>query len=550
MPVLLFWYILRDLLKLLVISTAVLVTIISFGAAIRPLGDGDLRPMQILEFILLAMPPMLQFALPFSAAFSATLVYHRMSSDNEVAACASSGVPYSRLLLPAAALGVVLTIGLSFLANYISPRFWELMDRAIHVDAAEALVRSVERGEPIRAGDTLIHAEAARKIDPPEGSDAYAALYLRGLLVVNHESGLLESSVTGRQAALTLTRRRHYTIINANIEDVVVASARGGLQPQMGGFRTGEYAIPDSFHDQPKFMDVSRLKSVARSPWLYWKVDEEISKLRRWLVVRQLHEEIDARLRTTGRIELDFMRADAEGRGGSRYVLIAGGLGPPGNEIWPVLSPTDGSEARVIAYRRGRAVAELRSREVIMEPIVSALPTAPRISIVLKNATASDLEAAPPLVNTRPIAELTELRPETSVVDRIESLSLGDLGQVAMEYEDETPNRLLRRIDSEIAELHSVILARLHERAALSVSCVVMMMLGATLGIYLRGALPLTVYFYSFIPAIIGLVLISAGADVVRNVEGGRPWGLVVMWSGNFVMAAFSLFVLRKQMRN
>mgnify|MGYP000423281398 CR=1 FL=1 len=36
--------------------------------------------------MLLAMPPMLQYALPFAACFGATLAYHRFAADNEAVA--------------------------------------------------------------------------------------------------------------------------------------------------------------------------------------------------------------------------------------------------------------------------------------------------------------------------------------------------------------------------------------------------------------------------------------------------------------------------------
>ena len=74
MPLLLYRYVLRDLLRVMLLTTAVLVTVIAFGAAIKPLtNDQLLTAAQAAKYIGLAIVPMLQFALPFSAGFAATL---------------------------------------------------------------------------------------------------------------------------------------------------------------------------------------------------------------------------------------------------------------------------------------------------------------------------------------------------------------------------------------------------------------------------------------------------------------------------------------------
>ena len=66
MPFMLFRYILRDLIRVVTLTTVVLVSVIAFGAAIRPLAEDQiLGPGQIAVYIMLAIVPMLQFALPF-----------------------------------------------------------------------------------------------------------------------------------------------------------------------------------------------------------------------------------------------------------------------------------------------------------------------------------------------------------------------------------------------------------------------------------------------------------------------------------------------------
>ena len=93
MPWILFRHFLSELSKVLLLTTVIIVVVVAFGAVIKPLTGNLLGPGGILKYIFLAMVPMLQYALPFSAGFAATIVTHRFASDNEVQAMSVSTAP-------------------------------------------------------------------------------------------------------------------------------------------------------------------------------------------------------------------------------------------------------------------------------------------------------------------------------------------------------------------------------------------------------------------------------------------------------------------------
>ena len=97
-PILVWKLLLSDLWRLLALSASALVVVIAFAAAVRPLATGQLGPLSAVKFMLLAVPPMLQFALPFAAGFAATLAYHRFASENEAIA-ASAGSERRRSMI-------------------------------------------------------------------------------------------------------------------------------------------------------------------------------------------------------------------------------------------------------------------------------------------------------------------------------------------------------------------------------------------------------------------------------------------------------------------
>jgi len=103
-------HVIAEIAKVLVLTTTVMVIVVAFGAVIRPLAQNLLGPFGVAKYVALATVPMLQFALPFAGGFAATLVTHRMVSDNEFLAMSVSGLSYRSIFRPHVVLGVALAI--------------------------------------------------------------------------------------------------------------------------------------------------------------------------------------------------------------------------------------------------------------------------------------------------------------------------------------------------------------------------------------------------------------------------------------------------------
>ncbi|MEX0741147.1 MAG: LptF/LptG family permease, partial [Phycisphaeraceae bacterium] len=159
-------YILRELLKLLAASSAVLVVVMAFGFSIGPISEGLLGPAQMLRVIVYTIPGMLLFALPFAAAFASTLLFFRMAADNEITACAATGVSYRSLLAPVLIVGVLLTGSLFWLSNWVVPHFWRVVSQEVEQDVAEMVVRQIQRREVVRLGRLLLYADVAHSNVP------------------------------------------------------------------------------------------------------------------------------------------------------------------------------------------------------------------------------------------------------------------------------------------------------------------------------------------------------------------------------------------------
>ena len=107
----LFWYIMRDLLRIFIMTSLTLAGIMAFGGLLKPLMQYGLSGTQVAQMLAYFMPATQTYSLPIAALFATTVVYGRLSADNELTACRAAGVSYLTLAMPAFVLGLILEIG-------------------------------------------------------------------------------------------------------------------------------------------------------------------------------------------------------------------------------------------------------------------------------------------------------------------------------------------------------------------------------------------------------------------------------------------------------
>ena len=134
---------------------------------------------EALRFMLLAMAPMMAYALPFAASFAATLVYHRMAVDHEAVAAHSGGLSHRSLLMPAVFTAFILMIIVATLSDQVIPRFLRGMQQMITVDVSKMFARQIARGNAVQQKGMLIYADDARSFGPDKEAGALDRLAFR-----------------------------------------------------------------------------------------------------------------------------------------------------------------------------------------------------------------------------------------------------------------------------------------------------------------------------------------------------------------------------------
>src|SRR6476646_10177529 len=106
----LFAYIFKDLLRIFMMASGALAGIMSFGGLLRPLTQQGLDAGQVGQLLSYFTPAMTAYSFPIAALFATTMVYGRLSADNELVACRAAGISLLSVAMPAVVVGLTVAI--------------------------------------------------------------------------------------------------------------------------------------------------------------------------------------------------------------------------------------------------------------------------------------------------------------------------------------------------------------------------------------------------------------------------------------------------------
>jgi lipopolysaccharide export LptBFGC system permease protein LptF len=531
-------YLLGDLIVQIFVTTAILVTVVAFGAVIKPLADDSvLSAGQAMTFIALAIVPMLQYAIPFAAGFAGTLCLNRMARDNEILAMSVSGFSYQRILAPVLGLGVLLTIVMIVLTQIVAPIFNGMMARTIAGEGASMIRHAIDRGVPFEYQGLQLWAEHAFIEDDPQ-TGANTRLVLQKMAAAQVDSsGQIISDVTASTAILDLYEVEGGTYLKLLMLDAISHDARSG---DLRGFPRFEPAqaipIPGGEWENPRAMTIWRLRRFAEDPAMYPPVDLARRKLAQALDASALHEVLSAEMAKTGAVELTGRGADepvtirvtadvfdrgrmtnsdgtpcevsVSGSAGSTRHFSCGGAsirraqlaGLQGRSLDLVLQDAH-VEVGGVVNRRGEIIIG------DLEPVGLALPDSSELDL------ASAIEAGRADAGSSPMIKI-QLRETLAKVDQI-------------------------KLESQ---------ARIARRYATSATVALLLLLGAVAALLFRNAQPLNIYLLAFIPALFDLLLVNSGGHLIRG--GDMVTGYAVMWSGNGLVVVLIVLLLTRLQRH
>ena len=533
--------------RLVLLTTAVCVLVVAFAATVKPMAEGKLGAGDAFRYMFLAIPPMLQYVLPFAAGFGTTLAFHRMASENELEAARLGGISFQSLLVPAWGAGLVLGAVLGVLGGEVVPRYWRAMESIVSQDVTGLITHAINRGESLTIDNVVIYADRVDELEPEAAEDgAHERMVLtRVAVLILDKQGRVEVEATASRAWVWFKRDESgNTTATVQLENSSLGGASGDRAGFEGGTRT--FTIPSSFRDDVKFLTLAELRALPADPDRLNVVDlrrrDLAFHIAREEAMRSLHEE----LRSQRRARLQ----DASGR----TVTVEGsGLArrqePDRDLKWIVLPAASGADIEIEEIDPS-ALTETHQRYAAKEAyFTSSIGTDP----LQRSLTLTlHLEQAGPLIpeigsaagRTHRSLDFKELLPRSNPLDALLAMKSRELLAEAKRRQARAPDRNIARplgdLERRLRFVQHDVASRQHEIAAISVSCLIMVLTGSVTAIRLRNRLPVPVYLWSFFPGIASVLVVNAGKEMARS--SGVP-GLIVIWAGLAALAAYAACV-------
>ncbi len=591
MPWTFYRYILWDLFKLLVMWTAMLSLLVAIAVSLKPLSDGFLQPDDLPRFIFYSAPTLIGFTAPFAGAFASTLVFCRLSQDNEILAASVSGMSYRTILLPVFMLGWGLSVVLFVMSNWVVPDFFKATERLVQKDVAKLLERKARRDQPLIVDDIVIYADQANIITEdipivyedaaktkPHKHQPYQWVSLDGVVVgkigtLKDEEGEpvgrgIRNDIVARHADLALYSISGRTYASLRLTDAMSYDPDSDALGS-GGVVDITQRIDVSLRDQTKFRNWFELMELDQHPEEYGPVDRAKNDLiaamanaraTQWLsrsLTRAAETGQGLRLRGANESEVYLIRPAAAPYidDKNRIILKAAGAmdllkvqleveqlerRDEGGEAW-VSSETVESDHATIEVREPRPGAE------------------PEISLRMWKPRTIDHRGPKDVVTPLSYDLNYPARFERSWLDAYQGHSVFTLlkanEQRVHDADDPLPQTVLaadQKLRDEVRVMRRRAVALLHLRTSLAIGSLLLLLLGAISSIKARGSLPLVVYIGSFLMAITVVIVVHAGENVVLDPRNphAKAMGLSIIWSGNLLLLAVMAVLYRRLRRN
>ena len=596
----LFWYIFRDLVKIFLMANGALAGIMSFGGLLRPLTHQGLDAAQVGKLLGYFNMAMLTYSLPIAALFATTVVYGRLSADNEITACRAGGLSHLAVTLPAFVLGILVAIlSLVFLC-FIVPIYTLKAEQTLYANFAKLIASSVQRTHQVQFGpQTTIFAQEAY-IPPNSGKDGQQIVVLKGptiqTMIKPNKDDLTyrvpKDFYTASEATIFIEQQEKgeqrgtgNVVLTVTLKDGMKFPRQFESSSDAGVAQTsfGPLDVESPIHEDTKFMNVWRLKQLYGDPKESSKVKRVLSDLVTRDQAVYVADVIAAELNGPGQAVLRL--ADGEIDVLSRAKESPAAVSSGGELTLPALPASKEMSLWLASQMSADSLSLIGG---IPLPIPMPMPAPEEYRPITFEQRIPGRPA--PVMTARAAHLRARANPDTDTID----LSL-DLTDVVRTFGDDhlrrksepislqlpvpatarkianrdvpfyqrpqslRPDR--QRIGREVFLITNQVLAESNNRVSFAISCLVLVMVGAALGLMFRSGNYLTAFAISFIPAMFTITLIVAGqrvsgslpevmtVDVRSFVNKPLHTGLTLIWTGNCVNLVLAVVLLGRLQR-
>ena len=520
-------YLFREMGKTLLLAAVALTAVVGLGGGVlNMIKLGAATPDQFVRLLALVLPLAVALTLPIAALFSASATYGRFSADNEFVACRASGINMHALFLPCLALSLA-AAGVSFaFSNFVIPGMVRNLNEFVGADLSAMIRQRLDRPRGIALGKFRIYADEC--LTDPADPDR---VHLRRIAFVEVQGDDWVRHGTAREVQLAFDRNESGYRISGKMVGLSYYDRKtnGFLYTEEQTLAAEQ--LPSLMPQKIKFLNLGELLHYYSEPTEWSEVRAEMMRLRQAAGRLMVYDALWQQWRENDKeLTLSGGRVEYTIRSVQGVMLPRGG----GIELTDVTLEERGldrerhatAERAILEVTRGATVAESGVQIELYDARLSDGVT----TIERDKEKLGPVAIAPELIaRVKKLTEAELLGPAGGSPDS----SLTDQRVRALEARGETVRRVI---------------GVMHERLAFSVSVLVLVILGAALGIIFRGSHVMTTFGISFVPLLFVLITIVMGKQMSHNITT-HGLGIAVMWSGIVVVTVLDVWTLTRVLR-
>lgn len=533
-------YLARELLKTFFLTCVALTLLVVLGGGVANIFRGEgVEAGEMLKVFAFLTPVAITLILPVAALFSAAITYGRSASDNEMTACRAAGINIHRLLLSAGLLGFLVTLVTYWSWNYLIPTLSRQIEEVTRRDLPAIVMHQFQQVKPLAFGRYRIMATKCDALDPAVVKGDAATqdyLLLTGVTFLELEDTEMIRYGTSDATLIVFDRTESTPKVTVDLQGVRTFDASRRQYYDLEHQILGPFDIPLPMRRKTKFENLKTLLHYREHPELNPEFEERLYGLRRELMAYYMYQEIAESLRQKGVFELvgPDIHFDVTSKEGS---LDADDGRPSLGQVRVVEKSPNGH----ITYTADRATIEMRSSVERMKPLIMI-----ELFDNVEVRSANDPRVVKkPREALRPVQYMDQpaLKAKAESFDPQPLLSRGEIPPLPRKQ-----TRQCEKLLESVAKLKSEVNGEIHFRASYSLTPIAVVLMGAVLGIIVRGGQVLTAFGISCLPSL--FVVLSS--IVGRNLADRPQYTMAsigIMWGSTVFIYFATAFIAGKVLR-
>ncbi len=532
----------RELLKTFGMTAAALTVLIVMGGGVANLFKGEGVGAQEMAIIFALLTPIaVTLILPVAALFSATITYGRAAIDNEVLACRAAGINIHRILLPPLLLGLCVS-GFTYVSwNYMIPSLMRSIEDITRRDLPSIVLGQFQKGKPLAWSKYKIVANSCQTLDdeqlaklPETYREDHTFLRLTGVTFLEGDEQEVERFGTAEQTVIKFDNTGSTPRVTVDMQGVRNFDATRRQYYELKHQILGPIDIPLPLKRKIKFENLDTLREFSKQPEIIPEIQDRLHGMRREMMVFFLNKTIEThmypKLGGDGSFTFHDLKFDIELHAGEFNVAEEDGRINL-RDIRAKLTYRPPSREPVRVYHADQASIELRSGLMKDKPVI-LIELLGNVRIAREPASPDDRIVKKPKESLPQVAfaEQPEIAARYAEFD-ITQLFAPTVGIPLFQKQKKMQTKLADKIREYSAEVQGEI----HFRASYSLGAIAIVVIGAVLGIIVRGGQVLTAFGISCVPMLVVIIASIVGRNLADRPDYATV-SICVMWGATAFM--------------